>query len=318
MATLSAVPMRSRAVIAICYLQPHLYLNSSIRNMSILKNLIGLTLVLSTGLFVSAQSPDELKANSTSEMNLKGSVKSIKISAYEAADKFGEIMKTDLEYVVSYAFDEKGNEVEEIRYSSDGEIKSKEISTYDAQSKLKDAVIYNDDGDLENKWALEHDDKGAVHKVLFYDDDGELEWQCEMDVDDSGKSSTNTCYDDEGEVEQKTMAELNGSGQVQKKRVYDERGRLEYIKAYTYFPNGKIESCVSYEGDGEFEMKESYEYNDNGELSSTGIMNEKGVHTEKTTFRLEESDDRGNWQRKVVLKNGIVPQRIIEREISYY
>ena len=80
------------------------------------------------------------KKNDLTEENLKGKVKSIKETTYEAVDKFGQIEKGDI-LVDSSAvytddgrfkiYNEKGNKIEENWYDSDGSLYEKHTYKYE-------------------------------------------------------------------------------------------------------------------------------------------------------------------------------------------
>ena len=86
------------------------------------------------------------KKNDLTEENLKGKVKSIKETLYEAVDKFGQIEKGNVLYdAFTFPFtiyDEKGNNIEENHYDSDGRLSYKYTYKYDEKGNTIEQNIY--------------------------------------------------------------------------------------------------------------------------------------------------------------------------------
>ena len=74
------------------------------------------------------------KKNDLTEENLKGKVKSIKETPYEAVDKFGQIEKGNVLYDDGTSFtiyNEKGNIIEENYHNSNGRLYEKHTYKYE-------------------------------------------------------------------------------------------------------------------------------------------------------------------------------------------
>ena len=106
------------------------------------------------------------KKNDLTEENLKGKVKSIKETLYEAVDKFGQIEKGDV-LVDSSAvytddghfkiYNEKGNKIEENYYNSNGRLYSKTTYKYDEKGNIIEENHYDSNGRLDSKYTYEYD-----------------------------------------------------------------------------------------------------------------------------------------------------------------
>ena len=76
------------------------------------------------------------------EIPLYGDVESVTISEYGVEDKFGEVVKGDLESRVIVKFNEKGDVIEGTQYNSDGSLDSKYIYKYDSKGNIIECTKY--------------------------------------------------------------------------------------------------------------------------------------------------------------------------------
>lgn len=118
------------------------------------------------------------KKNDLTEENLKGKVKSIKETTYEAVEKFGQIEKGDALYdddaFPFTIYNEKGNKIEEYWYNSDGSLLYKSTYKYDEKGNKIEENSYDSDGRLHSKYTYKYDEKGNIIEENWYDSDGSL------------------------------------------------------------------------------------------------------------------------------------------------
>ena len=124
------------------------------------------------------------KKNDLTEENLKGKVKSIKETTYEAVDKFGQIEKGDV-LVDSSAvytddgrfkiYNEKGNKIEENYYNSNGSLIYKNTYKYDEKGNKIEEYHYDEDGKFNYKTTYKYDEKGNTIEINNYNSDGRLD-----------------------------------------------------------------------------------------------------------------------------------------------
>ena len=114
------------------------------------------------------------KKNDLTEENLKGKVKSIKETTYEAVDKFGQIEKGDALNNYFNIYNEKGNKIEDNSYDSDGNLSSKDTYEYDEKGNNIERNWYDSDGRLGYKLIYKYDEKGNNIEENWYDSDGSL------------------------------------------------------------------------------------------------------------------------------------------------
>lgn len=241
------------------------------------------------------------KKNDWQKNGLKGRVKSITTTVYNATEKFGEPVKGEIKEkseIVTiqfdtkgmiihpekgantvYKYDTKGNKIEETSYGSDNStIISKSIYKYDASGNVIEEIKYNSDGELTEK------------KVNTYDANGNLL------------------------VSKKNGSLFNGTrnqGQsLVSKYKYDAYGRI-------------IQYSVGIGDNGEL-GSENYKYDTKGDIVEITAETFDGVNVKKTykyTY-----DANGNWTTKVSfsssaymnMKADTKADEITERVIEYH
>ncbi len=114
------------------------------------------------------------KKNDLTKENLKGKVKSLKITKYKAIDKFGEIIKGKKEDAYHILYNEKGNKTEVSHYKPNGNLDYKGIYKYNERGNLIEDSFYKSDGRLDCKSVYKYDERGSQIEVSHYKPDGSL------------------------------------------------------------------------------------------------------------------------------------------------
>lgn len=232
--------------------------------------------------------------------NLKGRVKSLTTTEYDATEKFGEPVKAGIKEKTEtitihfdskgmithpekgtntvYKYDTRGNKIEETTYGSDNStIESKSVFKYDASGNVIEEINYNSSGEQTEK------------KVNTYDVNGNL-----LVCKKSGNLFNGT---------------RNQGQALVSKYKYDAYGR-------------PIQYSVGI-GDGEL-GSENYKYDAKGDVIETTAETFNGVNIKKTykyTY-----DANGNWITKVSysssaymnMKAESKADAITERVIEYF
>ena len=142
------------------------------------------------------------KENDLTEYNIKGKVKELIETRYDAKEAFGDLEKGDLERKQKSKFNEDGNTTEFIKWK-DGELKGKAKWKYDEDGNKTEETSYNSDGELEAKAKHKYDEDGNQTERTSYDKDGELRWKDKYKYDEDGNQTEWTSYDKDGELEWK-------------------------------------------------------------------------------------------------------------------
>ena len=194
------------------------------------KNLLSTIVIL----FFLGCSSNSKYENDVTRLNLKGKVKSINEFSYEAIEKFGNIkrgkrkrkLSWDLdEYII---FDNKGNKIEENKYSSDGNLKYKYTYKYDNKGNKIEVNYYNSDGSLESKQLYKYDNNGNEIEADYYNPVGSLadKWTYK--------------YNEKGNIIE--VNNYNSAGSLIGNAIhkYDEKGKR--IEANLYISDGRLDS----------------------------------------------------------------------------
>ena len=147
------------------------------------------------------------KKNDLTEENLKGKVKSIKETPYEAVEKFGQIEKGDMlntYFTIFTIYNKKGNTIEENDYNSDGSLFSKFTYKYDEKGNIIEKNDYDSDGRLDYKTTYKYDEKGNMIEATYYNSDGRLSSKTTYKYDEKGNTIEENDYNSDSSLNSKT------------------------------------------------------------------------------------------------------------------
>ena len=133
---------------------------------------------------------------------LYGDVESVVMTEYKLEQKFGEIVRGDIESRNKYYFNEAGNVVESAHYNFDGSLNSKMVYKYDSAGNPIESASYESNGSLDNKWVHKYDSAGNMVEETSYDPDGSLRYKSIYKYDSSGNIIEETKYSSEALVPQ--------------------------------------------------------------------------------------------------------------------
>ena len=174
------------------------------------------------------------KKNDLTEENLKGKVKSIKETLYEAVDKFGQIEKGNWFNNYFTIYDKKGNIIEENDYDSDGSLNSKTTYKYDEKGNKIEENDYDSDGRLSYKYTYKYDEKGNIIEENHYDSDGRLRSKYTYKYDKKGNMIEANFYNSDGSLSFKFTYKYDEKGNMIEVTYYDSDGSLNYKTTYKY------------------------------------------------------------------------------------
>ncbi|MGE0021491.1 MAG: hypothetical protein AB7S72_17590 [Draconibacterium sp.] len=296
-------------------------------------------------LFILFSCTNEVIKNDLTEKNLKGRVKSITESRYNAIEKFGEVEKDSLIDTTVFVYDEKGNSnfTDRDRYKSN-----------DPNCKFDERgnpIEYTTTGKYINNWKykLKWDDKNRVIEHCVFDNYGNLNLKRTFKFDDKGnkieegwQSASHSDptkftyrkhinkYDDENNLISKFIEDnIDGSLSPEETYKYDAKGNMVEekhfsdgsifsIKKCTYDNVGKLIETNEKTLDNSFNVRTIYKYDEKGndiDVLYTGIFDNEPIT--RNYSNEYEYDKTGNWVKKVAFLNGKA-EEIIEREIDYY
>lgn len=129
--------------------------------------------------------------------------------------KFGELDVDSKIKTNSYGYDDKGNVIEWVWYSSNSLVSSKISFKYDEKGNKIEVISYKSDGSVGHKDSYKYDEKGSLVEVTSYESNGTL-----------SRNSYKNKYDEKGNRIEVISYKSDGSVSQKESYKYDERGKL--------------------------------------------------------------------------------------------
>lgn len=258
--------------------------------------------------------------NDLTASNLKGKVRQITISTYEASDKFGEIHKDSLNEKQSYTYDRNGNLSEVIKYNLNGVAERKTIIKRAATYKIIDKESYNDKGELIQTYHYDYDEKNNLISFKNIEADKTLLQVTKYKNDKNGFLFESSSYLENGEMSTRNSYKNDTKGNCLEMTVFDRNESVVEIHKSTFDKNSNTtESEMSMYN--KVISKNTFSYNTNND-----IIEEKyypsGDSAPSTIWKYDyiNLDKSGNWTTKILIWTSGTKKVInkTEREITYY
>ena len=213
------------------------------------------------------------------------------------------------------SYDSKGNIIEEIEYSTSGDIVNRTLHKYDASSCKVESIIYGNSGAIEQRILSKCDGSGREIQSDTYDNAEKLTGRFLTEY--VGNLQRIRGYDANGTLTLAMDIEKDSNESTTRMVLYDaETGKATGEFKETYNDKGKKLNGLMYGENGELlaESRYSYSYNEDGmdEITKTtsyiaGILNRtttEGLVTvkdqytnwiEKRTYKKEEQFGQVKW-----------------------
>jgi len=244
-----------------------------------------LTLLFING--VMGQSLIKKKPNSLAELNLKGKVKQLVETEYNAVERYGRIDKGDnLGYSI-YLFNKQGNKIERGSYNPDGSTKTlKSLFKYNNRGDCIETIMITEKGDSIS-------DKNAVtpKTVFTYDKNGNCtQW---------------ISHNENGEFMNKVISKYDGFGNVILSEFFMQPNKWATKTISKYDTHHHETVHISYIEDGTLLSTYTHKYDSKGnEIEQLGYNKDGGLIFME---RYEYSYDRHfNWTRRLVYKVNVL------------
>lgn len=244
--------------------------------------------------------------NDRKDFELKGNVRSVAITGYEAIEMDGQIVKDALWYARTITFNRNGR-IQEI------EQEGKEKYSYSSRSRT--VQRYDSDGELDSK------------EVTLYTAQGDILSWTQYDASDTILTQETYTYDSLGWCIEKQVYCPFGLNLICRDYTYDEAGHCTSYMAYnldgtpsygwqcSYDSLGRVTCEQWLNTDGTVSGCSTYLYNDQGFVEVEGTDNK---YTNTYTYQY---DEQGNWILKYTMYSGGYNRpsyAIEERTIAYY
>jgi len=268
-------------------------------------------------LFLLASCSSTTEKNSLAFNNLIGPVKSVTKKAYNAEEKFGEVVKKDavigyfstgVSYenpIIYMEFDDNGYVVSRKEYEQEG-VLFRSIECVWENNRLVEQSFYSNDS-LTCKIVMEKGDNNLNKGFVNYDGNGHKNSYGEFVVDKDGNEIENKSYDSDGKMTYRIVSDWK-NGLLQKQMNYSEYSCTCTENTY----KGKqLVSSIMYDSDQGDTIV--FLYNEHKDIVSTASGG-KYPYIGTYDYMYDEHD---NWIKRTSYNNGEV-EYIEEREIIYY
>lgn len=263
--------------------------------------------------------------NDLEEENLKGRVRSVVEKSYDAEEKFGEAIKTELYQQKDYYFNEQGDFTEErhrlsrsnpdyfsygetiFQYDQQGniiekksewissgffgEIKHKYTYKYDNIGNKMEENYYNSEGELSSKEVYKYDGRGNKMEKNWYNSKGELKSKYTYKYDGKGNKTEENSYNSERKLSSKKVCKYDSKGNKTEEIEYNSEGKIEEKYVYVYDKKGNEIESNKYGADGKLEYKYISRYDSKGNKAEEIKYNSDNTISNERAYKY---DKRGN------------------------
>lgn len=243
----------------------------------------GLLLLLSLTLasFVNAQTLLDREMD-----GLKGKVKSVRVERASVLKRAGQLVEGARVLQSETTYDEKGNRLEEVRYSRNGAVEERVVSGRDENGN-QTKTNYKPDGTIVSKWVYTYDAKGKMMGGAQYAADGTLQMKMVREYGADGKAISGAMYDANGALMNKTLFSYDEKGKQKKDVLYNAAGAL--MQEYARSAEG--DTVVLYDNNGTIRLKSvsqapAFEYDASGNWIKESISR-TDTHGDKTAETIE-------------------------------
>ncbi len=289
-------------------------LNSAYIKSSIFLLIVSLNLLLSC----SNEKPESKVKNDLDKVGLKGKIKTLNETEYQASDKFGDIQKGNIQYKFITIYNESGNTLEWRMYDSDGNQYSKVIYEYDNNRKIIEKKQFHEEN-INSRTTYKYDEKGMKIESDDYKSDGSLESKYLFSYDEQGNISEMKHYDKAGNLVSNNIGKYDENGSIIETTYYKLDGSIDSKATEKYDVKGNKLESTFLDLDKPPESKNIFKYDDSGKLIEE--TESFGGSVSIATYRYEKFDKFGNWLIKLQegeLIRNLYKNTITEREIEYY
>ncbi len=250
-------------------------------------------------------------------LNFRGHVKFCCYKEYGAVVQYYELKKGALESHYEFTFDRAGNKIKEETYLFEEGISLKSLYSYDVTNNILKDIRYCNNKFVD-KNLYKYNEFGVLIEKLSLDENM-TESKFEYQYIEHLYTKTTICNSFIHDVKQTHIV------------IHDKQGKK--LEESEYYNDTLID-------------RKNYRYDDSGkeiEFIWSGYCQEQGFHTRYYKYKYDlfgnviekksttvpktnedtllkyqyEFDEKGNWIRQTLYKNGI-PFNIIEREIEYF
>lgn len=265
-----------------------------------------------TSLLLSCSNEGNITSEDLTNNQLKGNVKSVKVSTYEAIEKFDKIVKGKqilgkYETIDITEFDKFGKISTISSYDKQGLFDGKSVYTY-KNNHIDQIISYNSNGNMSGK-SVHNWENDLLSSIIIYDSKGR-EGGKTINEYNGNKLKTISIYVF-GQLRQKSVV-TEYEGNLAKEIISYDRNGKETHRNINDYKNGKLSLSSTANG--------TYAVNEDGltikSIDCYKVLDNYSEEIKGFFIYKYEYDKKGNWIRCIVYRNER-PYRIVEREILY-
>ena len=262
-----------------------------------------LTVILCSMFFTGSFAQKAILQTDVQEMNLKAKVKSVRNTVYSTIEKDGKIVKDKMDDVYLIKYDKDGNQIENIVYDLNGNIKYATETKYSKPGLRTQHLFKNEKNETTTKWVYEYDVNDYLVKETAYNSSGNIDEQNNYTYTFSDKLHyTRKTINKDGRATGEDRYTLNNDNTIQSDDFLSDGKVLN--GTYTY--NDKKQKTSATLG----KSIKNWEYDKEGNLISYNDSKNFNYTIEYTY------DSKNNWVKSITHYSTRVS--ITERVIEYY
>jgi len=271
-------------------------------------------ILLSLLLFIGFSNETYSQKNDIEEMNLKGSVRSLKKQTYDVVVKKGEIHKgkivIEYESKQHFIFDTNGNKIEEgsYKYEIDESI-NKYTYKYNDKGNKTEKKKYYPGGVLETKYIYKYNDNGNLIEESDYFNENILNNKYTYKYDDTG-NLIETNYSNPTGMKTKQTYKYDERENLIEKIYYTSFSVSSGYKGYetkSIYKYDSIGNEIAKENymDGKFTEKVTYKYDDIGNMTKENLYDSFGKTLGESQYKYDVKGNKIEWSYKNALYGGL-------------
>jgi hypothetical protein len=164
------------------------------------------------------------------DIPLYGDVESVVVTTYKLEEKFGEVVRGDIESSEKYYFNKAGDMIEWAGYNSDGSLRGKDVYKYDTSGNMIEWALYDSDGSLDEKHTFKYDTSGNMIEWAWYNSGGSLDNKHTYKYDSSGNQIETAYYGSDGSLRYKIIYKYDASGNIIEETTYSGEALMPHFQ----------------------------------------------------------------------------------------
>jgi len=253
-----------------------------------------------------------------SRMKIMGNVKSITELTYNAIRKGNEIAKGKLQYKDVTLFNQYGYMTETSSFEGNGNLRNRNVCTYDEKFRKTEESFYNTEG-LWEKTLSEYDSTGTLKGLTIKKRDGSVDEKRTAHYDAKGNLTETRVYLANGELYGKFLFKYDENGRMIDQGQYYPDGSMvgKTREKFSYDTVRNLTEVKYYNSDGSMDGYYRYQYNEHDDLTEQSGFTSYGHRYCHEVYKYEYDPSLKSWVREIRITHD-EPNTVTERVFEYY